>query len=123
MPEHHKKKKPDRFFVSEPYSPIVGGMAGPVSRIQGLIDFFVGMRNTLRSWGEYNRRTGRWPWPSILAHFLNLVFVVSGIIFILWWGDHHDWSRLQVLGVSLLIGLPYGVLWLRVKQRMDDELD
>jgi len=73
--------------------------------------FILDSRATLRGWAEYKRRTGRLPWLSIVIHFLNWVVVLSGSAFLIWWGERNGFSKSKLAGVLVLVGLPYGIFW------------
>jgi hypothetical protein len=75
---------------------------------------------TIRWWNSYRRRTGGWPWFSIVIHFVNWVLIVIGGGFIVWWTVEHHLSRWQFGGVFLLVSLPYLILenWAKKKVRL-----
>jgi uncharacterized membrane protein SirB2 len=73
--------------------------------------FFLDGRATVRGWAEYKRRSGRFPWIAILIHILNWVVVVSGIVLLIWRAGQSRWSQSKLLGVLLLVGLPYAIFW------------
>lgn len=73
-------------------------------------------RTTVRGWAVYKRQTGRLPWFSIAVHFLNWIVIFSGMIFLLWCAGKYHWSRWQFAGISVLVALPYGLLWYWTKK-------
>jgi hypothetical protein len=76
-------------------------------------------RKTVHWWAIYKRQTGRWPWSSVAIHLANWIVVLLGGLFLLWWTivERHL-SRWQVLGVFLLLGLPYTILEQWAKRRL-----
>jgi hypothetical protein len=75
-------------------------------------------RATLRGWAEYRGCTGRLPWPSIVIHFLNWVVILSGAAFLIWWADRNRLSQWKFVGVIALVGLPYGLFWFWLNNRV-----
>ncbi len=77
-------------------------------------------RETIRWWKSYRHRTGRWPWLSIVVHFMNWVVIMIGGGFIVWWTVEHHFSRWQFLGVFLVASLPYLILenWAKRKIKL-----
>lgn len=75
-------------------------------------------RKTLHWWALYRRKTGAWPWFSIVIHFMNWVVMLFGTGFLIWWAAEHHFSDWQVLGIFLLVSLPYGILENWAKRRV-----
>ena len=75
-------------------------------------------RKTVFWWARYKRQTGRWPWPSIVIHFMNWVVILFGGAFLVWWTGEHHLSRWQFGGILLSIGLPYIAVENWAKRRM-----
>ena len=77
-------------------------------------------RGTVNWWTSYRRRTGGWPWFSIVIHFINWVVILIGGGFLIWWSAEHHLSRWQFLGVLLRVSLPYIILenWAKRKVKL-----
>jgi hypothetical protein len=75
-------------------------------------------RKTVHWWALYKRQTGIFPWLSFAIHFMNWVVILFGTGFLIWWTGEHHFSRWQLLGSFLLVGLPYGILADRAKRKM-----
>jgi hypothetical protein len=75
-------------------------------------------RTTLRGWAKYKRQTGNPPWLSIIIHSLHWIFMLSGMVVIVWLSGKFRWSRWQFLGAFIAAGLPYGILWSGIKRRV-----
>jgi len=73
-------------------------------------------RATIRSWKAYKIQTGQTPW--IAVHLLNWAIAISGMAFLMWFLLTNRLSRWQFLGVSLAIALPYGFLWIWIKNKV-----
>jgi hypothetical protein len=79
--------------------------------IFSLIDSIKRGRATLRGWGEYNRETGKWPLVSIAAHLCNFIVVAAGAIWLILYGERHDWSKFRFRWTALFIVAPYVIVW------------
>jgi hypothetical protein len=75
-----------------------------------ITNLYKGSRKTVHWCTRHRRQTGSWPWTFIAIHFANLVVVLFGGLFLIWWSAEHDWSRWKFLGVFLLVVLPYTIL-------------
>lgn len=67
-------------------------------------------QKTVHWWTSYKRKTGAWPWSSIVIHVMNWPLVLLGIGMLIWWSGEHGLSRWKSVGIVLLVGLPYFVL-------------
>jgi hypothetical protein len=75
-------------------------------------------RATVRSWKAYKIHTGQMPWLWIVVHLLNWATSISVMAFLMWFLFTKRLSRWQFLGTSLAIALPYGFLWLWIKNKV-----
>ena len=96
---------------------LIASFAFPMHRgsVRQLID---DCRTTLRGWTAYKNQTGRLPWLSIVAHSANWFAFISGTIFVFSFADRFHWSGLHFLGVYVLVAIPYGILWYRLKREV-----
>lgn len=75
-------------------------------------------RSTVRGWSAYKHQTGKLPWLSIVAHSLNWVVIIAGMIFLLWCSGRNRWSRWGFARVLTAVGLPYAFFWSWLKGKV-----
>ena len=75
-------------------------------------------RATLRSWRDYENQTGRRPWFWIAVHILNWALAISWAFFVIWLAVNYHFSNWKFICIFLLIGLPYSLFWLWLKNKV-----
>jgi hypothetical protein len=86
--------------------------------VNSLQSIYEDARTTFRGWGKYKQQTGVLPWLSIIFHTSHWVVMTSGMLVIVWLTGEFHWTRWQLLGAFLAVGLPYAILWFGIRRRV-----
>ena len=86
--------------------------------MSALKSFFDDGRATLRRWRVYKRQTGEVPWLWIAVHVLNWIAVIAVLAYSLRLTSKYHLSRGETWGALVVLAIPYGILWLWMKDKV-----
>lgn len=82
-------------------------------RLSSLRDTVNDVRSRSASFNEYKRRTGVWPFLSMVLYPCRFALLVGCIFLIRWYSSRHDLSELGSLLAYFALAFSAGLLWLR----------
>ena len=65
----------------------------------------------LLRWKEFRRRTGKWPFFSIVASTLHTASFIIGGAFLIWYSGEQRWSGNHFILILLAVCFPYVFVW------------
>jgi len=73
-------------------------------------------RDTLREWRAFKHRTGRWPVLSVITYASLWIALITAVVLLLLYSEHHSWTKLRLMLIVLTSLVPRAVLWEAVER-------
>jgi|SRR5580658_673036 membrane protein YdbS with pleckstrin-like domain len=73
-------------------------------------------RDTLREWRAFKHRTGRWPVLWVITYALLWIGLITGVVLLLLYSEHHSWTRPRLMLIVLATLVPLAVVWETVER-------